>query len=157
VTQTHDHDHDAHAAIQSSSGVNEFEVLEQAVRELAIEKGLFSAEDHRRFSEWAESIGPSGGSKLVAKAWVDPEFNARLLADGTEACKEVGIDWLDPTGVGTPSDYTYFYVLENTPTVHNARASLEIARSSAPVARAISAPVFGASFKMSAMPSFAAT
>jgi len=84
VTQTHDHDHDAHAAIQSSSGVNEFEVLEQAVRELAIEKGLFSAEDHRRFSEWAESIGPSGGSKLVAKAWVDPQFNARLLADGTE-------------------------------------------------------------------------
>jgi len=119
VTQTHDHDHDAHAPIQSSSGVNEFEVLELAVRELAIEKGLFSAEDHRRFSEWAESIGPSGGSKLVAKAWVDPEFNARLLADGTEACKEVGIDWLDPTGVGTPSDYTYFYVLENTPTVHN--------------------------------------
>ena len=90
-----------------------------AVRELAIEHGLFSAEDHRRFSEWAESIGPAGGSRLVAKAWVDPEFKARLLADGTEACKEVGIDWNDPTGTGTPSDYTYFYVLENTPTVHN--------------------------------------
>ncbi len=89
------------------------------MRELAIEKGLFSEEDHRRFSEWAESLGPSGGSKLVAKAWTDPEFKARLLADGTEACKEVGIDWLDPTGVGTPSDYTYFYVLENTPEVHN--------------------------------------
>ena len=89
MTQTHDHDHGAHAPIQSSSGVNEFEVLELAVRELAIEKGLFSTEDHRRFSEWAESIGPSGGSKLVAKAWVDPEFKTRLLADGTEACKEV--------------------------------------------------------------------
>jgi hypothetical protein len=61
VTHTHDHDHDAHAPIQSSSQVSEFEVLELAVRELAIEKGLFSEEDHRRFSEWAESIGPSGG------------------------------------------------------------------------------------------------
>src|ERR1700757_2711002 len=119
MTQTHDHDHGAHAPIQSSSDVSEFEVLELAVRELAIEKGLFSAEDHRRFSEWAESIGPSGGSKLVAKASVEPDFKARLLADGTVACKEVGIDWLDPTGTGTPSDYTYFYVLENTPTVHN--------------------------------------
>ena len=115
VSQTHDHDHDPHAAIQTSERVSEFEILEKAVRELAIEKGLFSMEDHRRFSEWAESIGPTGGSKLVAKAWTDPDFKERLLADGTEACKEVGIDWLDPTGVGTPSDYTYFYVLENTP------------------------------------------
>ena len=42
MTQTHDHDHDAHGAIQSSSGVNEFEVLEQAVRELAIEMENFT-------------------------------------------------------------------------------------------------------------------
>jgi thiocyanate hydrolase subunit gamma len=35
------------------------------------------------------------------------------------ACAEVGIDWNDPTGTGTPSDYTFFYVLENTPEVHN--------------------------------------
>jgi hypothetical protein len=40
-----------------------------AVRELAIQKGLFSHEDHRRFSEWGETIGPCGGSKLVAKVW----------------------------------------------------------------------------------------
>jgi len=40
-----------------------------AVRELAIQKGLFSHEDHRRFSEWAETIGPSRGYKLVAKVW----------------------------------------------------------------------------------------
>jgi hypothetical protein len=41
-----------------------------AVRELAIQMG-FSNEDHRRFSEWAETIGPSRGSKVVAKAWTD--------------------------------------------------------------------------------------
>lgn len=114
-----EHTHDAHAPIQDSGEVSEFEILETAVRELAIEKGLFSAEDHRRFSEWASQVGPAGGSRLVAKAWTDPEFKARLLADGTETCKEVGIDWRDPTGSGTPSDYTYFYVLENTPQVHN--------------------------------------
>ncbi len=113
------HSHDDHAPIQASEEVSEFEILETAIRELSIEHGLFSREDHRRFSEWAESVGPSGGSKLVAKAWVDPEFKKRLLADGTETCKEVGIDWRDPTGSGTPSDYTYFYVLENTPKVHN--------------------------------------
>lgn len=115
-SQTHS---GGHSPIQTTDEVSEFEVLEVALRELAIEKGLFSAEDHRRFTEWAESIGPSAGSRMVAKAWTDPEFKKRLLADGTEASKEVGIDWTDPTGTGTPSDYTYFYVLENTPQVHN--------------------------------------
>ncbi len=38
------------------------------MRELAIEHGLFTTEEHRRFTEWAESIGPIGGSRLVAKA-----------------------------------------------------------------------------------------
>ena len=52
--------------------ITDFEVLEIAVRELAIEKGLFTAEDHRRFTEWAEHIGPAAGSRLVAKAWIDP-------------------------------------------------------------------------------------
>ncbi|MEU8274280.1 thiocyanate hydrolase subunit gamma [Microbispora bryophytorum] len=113
------HSHDPHAPVQEPEGTDEFEILELAVRELAIEKGIFSAEDHRRFSEWAESRTPMYGSKLVAKAWLDPAFKERLLADGTEASKEVGVNWLDPTGTGTPSDYTYFYVLENTPQVHN--------------------------------------
>ena len=121
MTQTHDHDHESHCADPiGSSGISEFEVLEMAVRELAIEKGLFSAEDHRRFSEWAESIGPSGGSKLVAKAWVDPDFKAApTRRRHRRRARRSGIDWLDPTGTGTPSDYTYFYVLENTPQVHN--------------------------------------
>jgi thiocyanate hydrolase subunit gamma len=111
--------HDGHTAFPVASKASEFEILELAVRELAIEKGIFSAEDHRRFAEWADGVGPHGGSKLVAKAWLDSGFKQRLLSNGTEACKEVGIDWLQPTGTGTPSDYTYFYVLENTPQVHN--------------------------------------
>ena len=40
--------------------ITDFEVLEIAVRELGIEHGLFTADDHRRFTEWTESIGPAG-------------------------------------------------------------------------------------------------
>src|SRR3984885_12590975 len=113
-----DHDHD-HKAAPMVEEITDYEVLEIAVRELAIEHGLFSAEDHRKFTEWAEAVGPAAGSRLVAKAWTDPAFNARLLQDATEACKEVGIDWAGPTGFGTPSDYTNFRVLEDTPTLHH--------------------------------------
>jgi thiocyanate hydrolase gamma subunit len=115
----HDGDHHEHAAAPTVDEITDFEVLEIAVRELAIEKGLFTADDHRRFTEWAESIGPAGGSRLVAKAWVDPAFKALCLSDAVAACREIGIDWLEPTGTGTPSDYTELRVLENTPSLHH--------------------------------------
>ena len=47
---------------------------------------------------------------MVARAWVDPAFKARLLADGRAACEELGITFYDDTGL---------IVLENTETVHN--------------------------------------
>jgi thiocyanate hydrolase subunit gamma len=119
MSTSHLHDgQGAHATIEQED-ISEFEILEAAVRELAIEKGLFTVEQHRRFKEWASNVGPHGGAKLVAKAWVDPEFKELLLSDGVKGCKAAGLDWLEPTGVGTPSDYTFFYVLENTPSVHN--------------------------------------
>lgn len=114
----HDHSH-SHKAAPTVDEITDFEILEIAVRELAIEHGLFTAEEHRRFTEWAESVGPAGGSRLVAKAWADPAFKARVMENATEACKEIGIDWAEPTGFGTPSDYTHLYVLENTPTLHH--------------------------------------
>src|SRR3984885_11652778 len=115
----HGGDGHTHKAAPMVEEITDYEVLEIAVRELAIEHGLFTAEDHRQFTEWAEAVGPAAGSRLVAKAWTDPAFKARLLKDGTEACKEVGIDWAEPTGFGTPSDYTNFRVLEDTPTLHH--------------------------------------
>ncbi len=110
------HDHPAAPMVEE---ITDFEVLEIAVRELAIEKGLFTAEDHRKFTEWAEQIGPAAGSRLVAKAWTDPAFKARLLADAVAACREIGVDWSEPTGSGTASDYMNLRVLEDTPTVHH--------------------------------------
>ncbi|MBT3046677.1 MAG: thiocyanate hydrolase subunit gamma [Candidatus Thiodiazotropha sp.] len=97
--------------------VSEFEVLEIAVRELAIEKGLFTAEDHQRWTEYMHTLGPLPAARLVAKAWLDPEFKKLAVEDGVKASLEVGIDWVNsmPTQFGTPSDYCNLRVLEDTP------------------------------------------
>lgn len=99
--------------------VSDFEILEMAVRELAIAKGLFSAEDHRIWTEYVHSLGPTPAAHLVAKAWLDPEFKKLAVEDGVEASKAVGVDWVlsPPTQFGTPSDYCNLRVLEDTPTV----------------------------------------
>lgn len=63
----------------------------------------------RRAVEDIEDRTPALGARLVARAWVDPEFKARLLADAPAAARELGID------VGA----THLTVVENTPDVHN--------------------------------------
>src|ERR1700748_1566884 len=100
MSQDHTDGHHEHPAAPMVDEITDFEVLAIAGRELAIEKGLFTAEDHRRFTEWAEQIGPAGGSRLVAKAWADPAFKARAMEDPVKACLEIGIDWSQPTGFG---------------------------------------------------------
>jgi len=99
--------------------VSDFEVLEMAVRELAIEKGLFSAEDHRRWTEYVHTLGPLPAARLVAKAWLDPEYKKLAVKDGVKASLQVGVDWINdmPTHFGTPSDYCNLRVLEDTPKV----------------------------------------
>ena len=68
----HDHGHGHNPPAPMVEEISDFEALEIAVRELAIEKGLFTAEDHRRFTEFAEHIGPTPAARMVAKAWLDP-------------------------------------------------------------------------------------
>jgi nitrile hydratase len=105
-----DHAHD-HAPIQHDEAPpSEHELLEAAIRELAIEHGLFSAADHRRWMEWMDDATPALGAKLVARAWTDAAFKELLLRDGNAAARENGIDMYDET---------VLVVLENTPTVHN--------------------------------------
>jgi thiocyanate hydrolase subunit gamma len=113
----HDTAHPPHAAMVEE--ITDFEVLEIALRELAIEKGLFTAEDHRRYTEFVEQIGPAPGARFVAKAWFDPNFKRLALQDAIAASREVGIDWLQPTGFGTASDFTALHVLEDTPKLHH--------------------------------------
>ena len=119
MAEQHTHSQGQHPPAPTVDEISDYEILEIAVRELAIEHGLFTAEDHRRFTEWAENIGPAGGSRLVAKAWSDPAFKKRVMENATEACKEIGIDWTEPTGFGTPSDYMNLRVLEDTPKLHH--------------------------------------
>ncbi|WP_310476311.1 nitrile hydratase subunit alpha [Sandarakinorhabdus sp.] len=57
-----------------------------------------------------ESWRPQNGAHVVARAWTDPAYRARLVADGTAACAELGY--------GGPQG-EYIVVLENTPTLHN--------------------------------------
>ncbi|MGW0160860.1 thiocyanate hydrolase subunit gamma [Mycobacterium sp. NPDC003323] len=116
----HDHDGDHVRTVKPMvDEITDFEVLEIALRELCIEKGLFTAAQHRHFTEFAEHIGPTPAARLIAKSWLDPEFKSLVLADPITACREVGVDWLAPTGFGTPSDFVALKVLEDTPEVHH--------------------------------------
>ena len=108
---THDHTHD-HAPIQSpvEAAPSYYEVMETSIRELLVEKQLIGPAEIRRQLEVLDSRTPALGAKIVARAWVDPEFRSRLLADGRLACEDFGITFYDDTKL---------IVLENTAKVHN--------------------------------------
>jgi nitrile hydratase subunit alpha len=62
-----------------------------AVRALLVEKGLATPEEIAERIDITDAASPALGAKMVARAWVDPEYRARLLADGTAAAEELGI------------------------------------------------------------------
>jgi len=105
----HDHDHD-HAEIGQAGRPGYYEIMETAIRELLVEKRLIGPDEIRRQIEVLDSRTPALGAQVVARAWVDPEFRRRLLADGRAACEELGISFYDDTRL---------IVLENTDKVHN--------------------------------------
>lgn len=104
----HDHDH-THAPIVEAPPTY-YEVMEIALRELLIERGLIGAHEIRRQIEVLDSRTPALGAWVVARAWTDPAFRARLLENGRAACEELGISFYDDT---------LLIVLENTATIHN--------------------------------------
>lgn len=84
----------------------------KALEALMIEKGIMTTDAVDRLAEIYENeVGPHLGAKVVAKAWTDPEFKARLLANASEACAELGIGGLQGEDM---------IAVENTDTVHNA-------------------------------------
>ncbi len=108
-----DHDHDdgaAHAPAAKDEKIHTYhQFLGLAMKELLIEKGVVTAEEIRQAIEARDAMTPAMGAKVVAKAWTDPAFKARLLKDGVAGVKEAG---LDPGA-------TNLIVVENTPKVHN--------------------------------------
>ncbi len=84
----------------------------KALESMLIENGVMTTSMVDRIVDIYENeVGPQLGAKVVAKAWTDPDYRARLLADATEACKELGISGLQGEDMR---------VLEDTETVHHA-------------------------------------
>lgn len=110
VHDDHDHDHDHPHAEISDGKPGYYDVMETAVRELLVDKKLIGPDEIRRQIEVLDSRTPALGAKVVARAWVDADFRARLLADGRAACEELGISFYDDTRL---------IVIENTDKVHN--------------------------------------
>ena len=105
-----DHTHDQHAPVHEEAAPGYFELMETAVRELLVERKLIGPDEIRRQIEVLDSRSPALGAKVVARAWTDPAFRDRLLANGRTACEELGISFYDDTQL---------IVLENTEAVHN--------------------------------------
>src|SRR6266566_3522480 len=84
----------------------------RALESLLIEKGLLSTEVVDKVVQtYEKDVGPMNGARAVARAWTDPAYKQRLLADGTAALAELGI-----SGRGGGDKMV---VIENTPAVHN--------------------------------------
>jgi nitrile hydratase len=80
----------------------------RALESLLVEKGLTSSDVvDQVISVYEQDVGPRNGAKVIARAWVDPAFKARLLADGSAAVEELGFGG------------ALLAVVENTPEVHN--------------------------------------
>ncbi len=110
--EAHGHDHGDERVFQpdiEDLPASDFELTAQAVRELLIEKGVITAAEIRAVVEGLDSIEPSLGGRIVARAWTDPAFKRRLLDNGTEAVRAFGVDM----GVADLA------VVENTPDRHN--------------------------------------
>lgn len=86
-----------------------FQLMEVSLRELLVEKGVLG---ERQIAETVDDMrarGPERGARVVAHAWTDAAYKRRLLADGSAACEELGLD--------VPA--LRLVVVENTPAVHN--------------------------------------
>jgi nitrile hydratase len=83
----------------------------QALESLLIEKGLIDSQALDALVDaYEHRIGPHNGARVVARAWTDPAYKARLLADATAAIAELGLGGLQGE---------HMVAVENTPAVHN--------------------------------------
>ncbi len=106
-----DHDHPHPAQRDHDAGpMGVYEVMEEAVRLLLIEKGILTDAEIAAQIDLIDSRSPALGAKVVARAWTDAAFKQRLLADCRAALMEMQID------IGQIAE---FKVVENTPETHN--------------------------------------
>jgi nitrile hydratase len=105
--QAHGHDHDhAHQAVPSDPALRV-----KALESLLVEKGLVDSKAlDTLIDAYENKIGPRNGARVVAKAWTDPEYKKRLLANGSAAIAELGFAGLQGE---------HMVAVENTAKVHN--------------------------------------
>ncbi len=105
MTATHvvDHIHD--------EPMSEVALRSVAIEALLQDKGLLTADEVRRQVNLMDGRTPADGARVVARAWTDSEFKARLLADSRSALAEMGIE--------IPAETPHLVVVENTEDVHN--------------------------------------
>src|SRR5579884_2816063 len=108
-----DHNHStghSHAHAHGSE-LSDLQLRVRALETILTEKGYVDAAALDRIVEACETqIGPHNGARIVARAWVDPDFKQRLLADATEAANSLG--HVSPVGA-------HLIALENTPQTHH--------------------------------------
>src|SRR3984893_18041865 len=101
-----EHDHERHNAPETGPALRV-----KAIETLLVQKGLVdSATLDSVIDTYEHKVGPRNGSKVVARAWVDPEYRKRLLKDATAAITELGYG-------GAQGEH--MVALENTSRVHN--------------------------------------
>jgi len=111
-THGHDHDHDHDRTFQpdiEDSPFTHYQVMAEALGELLIDKGIFSADDLRRQIEHLDTRTPALGADVIARAWTDPDFKAKLMENVNEATESIGVDAGDIP----------IRAVENTPETHN--------------------------------------
>ena len=104
-THEHEHDHD-HQVVP-----DDIALRVRALESILVEKEMIDpAELDAVVDSYENRIGPRNGAQVVARAWSDPEYKARLLEDGTAAIAELGFG-------GAQGEH--MVVVENTATIHN--------------------------------------
>ena len=104
----HDHSHES-VVVAHEGPLTHHQIMAIALRELLIEKGVFTSEDVRREVEAMEGRDAGNGARMVARAWVDPVYKRLLLGDAKAAAAEFGFE----------AGLFRILVMENTPDVHN--------------------------------------
>ncbi len=87
----------------------DFEILSRAMQEHLQDQGRINADQIRRKIEQFDDDYPNRGGRVVARAWTDPAFKARLLENGNDAVAELGISM----------EADELIAVENTPEIHN--------------------------------------
>ncbi|MEE9274879.1 MAG: nitrile hydratase subunit alpha [bacterium] len=116
ATNHDEHNGDQHVHVEDNDTVlpidhplDYYQVRTVALVNLLREKGILTLDELRRVVEQIEAQSPAIGSRVVARAWVDPAFKERLLEDGKAACAELEID---------TDEVEKIVALENTDDVH---------------------------------------